>query len=194
MEELGVLHNTSLSNRDLVLSRTLDTIDVMLRDRGYSLVEREADTMERVKSSSFVVRGEKRDGDVVEVYFSDEEKVGVKYMRSLLDSSQAETILIVSVDGPTAFTRKEAVGTKVQFFLFSELAFVVVRHVLVPTHERLTREETKVLPFDPLHCPKLFSSDAVSRYYAYEPGDIIRITRTVGVPEPTFYYRRVVPG
>ena len=82
--------------------------------------------------------------------------------------------------------------SNVQFFTFQELCVNITKHTLVPRHEKITRSEVPVdLTNSCAELPILAANDKVAQYYAYEPGDIIRITRTAGVQEPIYYYRIV---
>lgn len=195
-----------------MLFRSLETLTTMFEDRGYAqieVVEAQEEEAERSQSARRppIVRGfdprpagpgcgpEPADSSsgqmLVEAHFCPDEKVGVKFMRSLLSESPADRLVIVSAEGPTSFTRKEA-DVRVQFFCYAQLAFVVIRHALVPLHERMGQAQIKELGVSPSSFPRMLASDAVAQYYAYRPGDVIRITRTIGASEPYFYYRRVV--
>ena len=131
------------------------------------------------------------------VFFHNEERVGVKYMRNLTEQHPNHTIIIVSLEGPTSFTKREADHScpNIQFFLFKELCVNISRHCLVPKHEKLSKEAVSKLNYtispSSNEWPKLYTTDKISQYYHYQTGDIIRITRTMGYPEPVYFYRLV---
>lgn len=169
----------------------------MLKDRGYTNIQC-CQTLEEVtqnmSENRHIVYG--GGSKIIHVYFHNEDRVGVKQLRTWIENSTADNIIVISLEGPTAFTRKEAEINypHVQFFLFRELCVNITKHVLVPKHEKTTLSE---LPFTTSasgnEVPSLYTTDKISQYYAYEPGDVIRITRTVGTQEPVYYYRIVVP-
>lgn len=128
------------------------------------------------------------------IYFHNEDRVGVKALRQWIEASVADEIIVVSLDGPTAFTRKEAEQTcpQVQFFQFRDLCVNITHHILVPKHQRITEKDIPLELSSTKHeLPMLWTSDKVAQYYAYKPGDIVRITRIVGTQEPVHYYRIV---
>ena len=132
--------------------------------------------------------------NIVHIFFHNEERVGVKQLRAWADKAGEDKIIIVSLDGPTAFTRKEAESglPNVQFFTFQELCVNITRHALVPKHEKITPCQ---LPLEVskscAELPIIALNDKIVQYYAFQPGDILRITRTAGVQEPVYYYRIV---
>lgn len=198
LNKIGKLNNTSVANSHIVLQRVLITVCDMLKDRGY-MVTNECRTFghiyNKMQDAQPVVTGVSAAGDVV-VFFHNEERVGVKQLRSWYESMSDKTIIIISLDGPTAFTKREAENmyNNVQFFQFRNLCVNIVRHKLVPKHERMTKEQVQQLPYNVAsenQWPKLYKTDPVAQYYNFKKGDLIRITRTIGCKEPMFYYRLV---
>ena len=104
--------------------------------------------------------------------------------------------MLVSLHGPTPFTRKEC-NPQVEFFTYKQLFINITKHSLVPKHELVTNAERQILKdnyalsdsFNEL--PKILCTDPICQYYAFSPGDIVRITRTIGTTEPLFFYRYV---
>ncbi len=165
----------------------------MLSDRGYTNIQA-CQSLDEVKQSmtdnTCTICG---NGDrTVHVYFHNEDRVGVKQLRNWVENSTADNIIVVSLEGPTAFTKKEAETSysQVQFFLFGQLCVNITKHTLVPTHTRI-KELPMPVSKDMSEIPSLFTTDVISQYFAFEPGDIVRITRTVGSQEPMYYYRIV---
>ena len=85
-----------------------------------------------------------------------------------------------------------------EHFLSKELYYNIIEHRLVPQHTRLSEDEKLVffntLLFKPNDnpsdlIPKLLTTDPVARYYFYQPGDLIKIQRTV--PNLSIFYRIV---
>jgi DNA-directed RNA polymerase subunit H (RpoH/RPB5) len=169
----------------------------MLTDRGYSNVQScqsVEEVIQNMEENRFVVSG--NGPKCVHVFFHNEDRVGVKQLRNWIESSMADAIIVVSLDGPTAFTRKEAEQNyqQVQFFTFKEMCVNITKHAMVPKHEKM---DPSKLPFDVSESknelPILYTTDKIAQYYAYDVGDVVRITRTVGCQEPLFFYRVVTP-
>ena len=195
LAKIGQLNNTAQQTTESVLMKTLKTCIEMLKDRGYEHVQACQTTDEIVQNmqeARYIVSG--AGARTIQIFFHNEDRVGVKQLRAWVESSSADSIIIVSLEGPTAFTRKEAEHNypQVQFFTFRELCVNITRHILTPKHERV---DPAAVPLDMSEgreeIPILALSDRVSQYYAYAPGDLIRITRTAGVQEPVYYYRIV---
>ena len=129
-------------------------------------------------------------------FFHNEERIGVKQMRTWYENHIGGDLIIVSLEGPTAFTKKEAEHNykNIQFFCYQNLCVNVTKHSLVPKHEKMTKQDIEQLNIkitDDEEWPKLYTNDAISQYYNFKPGDLIKITRTIGYPEPIYYYRLV---
>lgn len=200
LTKIGKVHNTSSCITEDIITRCSATLNQMLCDRGFdevigcSTFNQMTDCMQ---NAQMVFQGsDSNTGAITDVFFHNEERVGVKQMRNWCDESIANVIIIVSLDGPTSFTRKETdnYDRQVQFFTFKELCVNITKHVLVPKHELINEEEKAKLQFlkYPNDLPKLYSNDKVSLYYNYKPGDIIRITRIIAYSEPCVYFRLVV--
>lgn len=194
---LGKLNNTAQSEPDSMLIRTLTTCVEMLQDRGCENLQA-CQTVEEIRQHMIemrcVVTGTTPTRQAIEILFHNDDRVGVKQMRAWAENRGKDKIIIVSLEGPTAFTRKESESffRNVQFFTFQELCVNITRHTLVPRHEKVSRDQVPIsLTAECAELPILASSDKVAQYYAYDPGDIIRITRTAGVQEPVYYYRVV---
>ena len=192
-KKIGQLNNTAHQSKEPVLMAILRTTIEMLRDRGYSNVQacQSVDqVISNMSDSRHIVSGS--GPNVIHVFFHNEERVGVKTLRTWVENSVADRIIVASLEGPTAFTRKEAEQyyKQVQFFMFRDLCVNITKHTLVPLHEKITKEMVPVKVSNE-QMPQLWTNDKVSQYYAFEVGDIVRITRTCGTQEPIYYYRIV---
>ena len=200
LSKLARVNNTAHCSPKDTVSRCMKTLIEMLRDRGYVDIQT-CQTVEEAFESMTALRplmqavGNDR---LVRVHFHNEERVGVKQLRAWTENAGNDAIIVVSLDGPTSFTRKEAEekNPNVSFFLFRDLCVNITRHELVPRHERIPRS---TLPLDGSSVdalPVLYTTDRVAQYYDFRPDDIVRITRTAGVQEPVYYYRilRVPPA
>lgn len=160
----------------------MTTVDEMLKDRGETNVERVENVEAAMREGSRIVWSPK-----VDVYLQVEDKVGVKFARAVVDRQRRA--IIVSLDGPTAFARKELDGRFVEFFSARDLVCNVTHHVLVPKHERVDGPPEGVERAD---LPRLFAHDPVAQYYGWPVGTVVRVWRTWGGHEPIPYFRVVV--
>jgi DNA-directed RNA polymerase subunit H (RpoH/RPB5) len=126
------------------------------------------------------------------VYIHNEERVGVKYARYVLDEGEQNGGfgIVISTDGPTPFTRRECEGKRIQFFLARDLYVNIVDHCLVPKHEAVSEPPSGVKKEE---LPCMESTDKIAQYYDWTPGTIVKITRVFGGHEPIPYYRVIVP-
>ena len=185
------------STTEIVLVKTLTTCLQMLEDRmctNLQVCQTVDEIKQKMQEAKHVLAATTSCKNIVHIFFHNEERVGVKQLRAWADKAGEDKIIIVSLDGPTAFTRKEAESglPNVQFFTFQELCVNITRHALVPKHEKITPCQ---LPLEVskscAELPIIALNDKIVQYYAFQPGDILRITRTAGVQEPVYYYRIV---
>lgn len=166
--------------------RVLTTCGEMLRDRGYAEVWTDADALEAAARGEPVMRARGEPARRADVYLHREDRVGVKFVRAVLDATEADArVLIVSPDGPTPFTRKEC-DARVQFMHAAALCYNVTRHRLVPRH--VVAEP----PPGTRGClPHILDTDPVVQYYDWPCGTVVRVERCWGGHEPVPYYRVV---
>jgi len=158
----------------------------MLKDRGCTVVEHVVDIFNTTEDTSPCIKGY---GErTIDIYFHKEERIGVKFLRTILDDSQSDENIIISLEGPTTFTKREAEDTNVQFFTFRELFTNIVKHSVVPKHERVSADS---IPWSANELPKISIVDPVVKYYNFPIGTFVKITRVLGTHEPHPYYRVV---
>ena len=197
-KKIGQLNNTAVKSTEQVLMAALNTVIEMLNDRGYTNIQA-CQSIEEIQTNMADNRYVAAGGGefVVHVFFHNEDRVGVKQLRMWVESSNADRIIVVSLEGPTSFTKRDADTNypQVQFFSFRAVCVTITKHKMVPRHEKLSDKSQVPVELSPScgELPVLFTTDRVAQYYAYEAGDIIRVTRTVGSQEPMFYYRIVRP-
>lgn len=198
LDRLRTLHKATYVNVPKMLMRILEVVVEMLHDRGCTAVDAAStwdELQERILAGAPVALG--GDAPRTRVLFHLEERVAIRAIRDLVESAdEFDRTIVVSVEGPTSFARRELAQAEAQqrhfqFFRYAELCVNVSRHALVPRHERVadgTRE------FADAAYPKILQSDAVCRYYDFQPGELLRIERRFGGSDLTHYYRLVVAG
>ena len=184
---------------EIVLRTVYKTCAEMLQDRGFVLKHTASTTDELLKTIDKVkpVMSADMDGHMAFVYFDKEERTGIKFVRGLLETHENDLLIIVSVEGPTPFCRKE-VGNRFLFncFVMKELTYNVSKHVLVPPHRLVsTREAEEIMQRDysalPKQLPVLMMDDPIRRYYNFPLGSLVEIQRTGIAQEACLYFRRV---
>lgn len=188
----GSIHKSVHGAGHDVVVRILTTCEQMLRDRGCADVQalRDARACFDVEDTSPAITGRGgTKGDDYDVYVHSEERVSVKAARAILERSDGVRAIVVSVEGPTPFTRRECDGQLIQFFTARELCVNVSRHSLVPKHEPLADG----CGIDPKHLPKISSTDPIVQYYGWPMGTVVRVWRVFGGHEPIPYFRVVAP-
>lgn len=108
--------------------------------------------------------------------------------------------VVQSHKGLTPFAEKELhqakSGHALEVFTKAQLAFPVVHHRLVPSHEAMSPRSTSAL-LRKFKCglgnfPKIHVTDPVVRFMGFSRGQMVKITRCLGNLEPQLYYRVVV--
>ena len=187
------MHGAHAANPYESIFAVVQTAADMLRDRGCAEVTRVAADVGELRAcmeaQEPVVEGapHPRTG----VFLLPVDRVSVKQVRNVLrDYPAMDVAVLVSLEGPTSFAKKEVDATcrgRVHFFTFKELTYNVTKHHLVPAH-RLAPEPTTL---DPARLPKLLATDPVARHYDFRPGAVVEIDRAFDVLA-TKYYRVVV--
>lgn len=176
----------------------LRTVETMIYDRGWSHVK----VLYQGTDPCLICTCRDNQGELVMVFLSKENKVGVRVLRKLrAESSSAGSThcILLSLNGLTPFANKELhesdVDNVVELFQKSELCMPIVHHGLVPPHVPLTKAQKSKL-LQELGCkasalPKLKESDPVARYLYLRPGTVVKIIRRIGHMESEPYFRLV---
>lgn len=192
IDALGRIHKSVRGNGHAVLDRVLTTCEEMLLDRGCVEVQRrDADLLSCIESGTRpVMHGIRSDETTTLVYVHAEDKVGIKYARAVVEhlSHPSDKAIIVSLDGPTPFTRKECDDGRVQFMLAKDLCVNKTKHVLVPRHVPVDAPPPGVRRED---LPKILETDPIVQYYDFPHGTILKMCRTFGGHETIPYFRVV---
>ena len=186
----GTIQSAVHADGEHVIKCIMRTCEEMLQDRGCEVIRRVDDVLAKASDPvpKPVLRGLAADGSGGYAVFlcADGDRVGVRYARAVLEKNEEESLkpIIVSVMGPTFFTRKECDG--IQFFTARELCFNVTKHALVPCHRAVANPGV-----DAALLPKLSITDPVVRYHDWPQGTIVHIRRVFGGHEPSTYFRVV---
>ncbi len=168
------------------------TLNEMLVDRNFK------DIFEFKENKEFYIID-----NMLVVYIVQIPKIGiniVKTLQTFLEETQLSHVILIYKDNITSFAKTgldelQKQNINIECFQINELAFNVTKHVLVPKHEKMTREYLKTLLKElkttEKHLPKMKETDPVSRYYGAKIGDLFKITRKSENSYETTYYRLV---
>lgn len=161
----------------------------MITDRGFIIDNDEnsekSDEIEQAdKPYSF--KAHNLSNDRLLCFITNDDKLniqGIKDKISILNRENATRCIIVYKSTITSSAKKslDTVNYRFELFALHELQFNVTKHRLVPRHEHVTPSEKDELSKNYKgKLPILLQTDVISRYYAFEKGDYIRITRKNG--------------
>ncbi|KAJ6249005.1 hypothetical protein M0813_00164 [Anaeramoeba flamelloides] len=189
------------------------TILQMLRDRKY-IVSKEQLEMKfpefreqnnDLSRTSLELLATKIDDPSIQilVFFPEDEKVSVEMIRSYVEKMKGESvaraILILQRSlshYSKKFITKLAPEIIIESFFEFELLVNITEHQLVPKHEVLSEEESKVLlkryRVKPTQLPRIKVTDPVARYLGLRRGQIVKITRPSETAGRYVCYRFVV--
>lgn len=174
--------------------QAITVLSEMIIDRGYMIDYFHFDTEEKEEEEyePFCIRGRKGN-DVILCFLSNEEKLniqGIKDRISVMNREGSKKCIIVYRNSVTSSAKKSLETLEYDFELFAlyELQLNITKHRLVPRHTLVTESEREELERGYKgKLPFLLHTDAISRYYAFQRGDYVRITRKNG----TIIYRIV---
>jgi len=165
----------------------------MILDRGYIVDYIDKDYLNR---ESYCLKGTKNNGDqsnTILCFINTDDKLniqGIKDRISIMNKEGSTKCIIVYRTSVTSSAKKSLETLEYDFELFGlhELQLNITRHRLVPRHERVLLSEKEELDRNYKgKIPVILHSDPISRYYSFERGEHIRITRKDG----TMIYRIV---
>lgn len=186
-------------NLALKFHRVRKTCLEMLHDRNYLVAEEELNMdlelfMERYGNEpgkdDLTVLAPKQDDptDQIFVFFAEDPKVGVKtiktYAERMRNEGVSRAIMVVQIS-LTPFAKQclseMAPKYNVEVFVEAELLVNITKHVLVPVHQVLTKDEKRALldryRVKDTQLPRIQHVDPVARYYGMSRGQVVRIVR-----------------
>lgn len=156
----------------------LQTCLEMFQQRGYNIIDHDDDRINAIK----------QDGNLICAFMADTPKFNVVRVQeyiAFMNELGTHHGVIVYKDNATPMAKKVVDNSQdiiIELFTEEELQYNITKHRLVPKHERLPAEEAIVFKkrFG-TKFPVILRTDAISRFYGYNKGDIIKINRTDGI-------------
>lgn len=149
----------------------------MLSQRNYTVTDQDEEQIIAIKP----------DGNEMVVFFSDAPKFNVKniqaYITSMDDMGIFHTIIIYK-DCVTSFTKKaieQSLEMTFELFSVDDMQYNITKHRLQPKFERL--EDNEATNFKAKYGTRVGTmrcDDPIATFYAYQKGDIIKVTRNNG--------------
>jgi DNA-directed RNA polymerase subunit H (RpoH/RPB5) len=138
---------------------------------------------------------ERENANKLIVFFPVECKVNIDTIKEILykmEQVKIKNCIIIYKESITSSAKKalDVLDMDIETFHIDRLKYNILHHTLVPKHERVENkhEKKELVKKYGSQLPMLLRSDAVSRFYNYKKGDLIKITRT----NNTVCYRIVV--
>ena len=162
------------------MQKAYETCLELLHQRGYEIIDQ---TDEQII-------GLKKGGKQIVAFIANTPKFNVEKMQEYISTMKKIDILhsiIVYKDNATPVAKKvieESNDMTIELFQEDELQYNITKHYLVPKHELAFEKGTKKCKeFREKYSDKfpiLLKTDAITRFYGYNKGDIIKVTRKGG--------------
>ena len=172
---MKLLYNNSRKIRKM--EKAYEICLEMLSQRNYDITDREEDSIVAIKP----------DGNEMVVFFSNYPKFNVKNIQTYITSMDSMEIfhaIIVYIDGITSFTKKaieQSLEMTYELFSVDDLQYNITKHRLQPKFKVL--DEKEAVKFKDEYGTRfsvIRKDDPIAKFYAYQKGDIIHITRNNG--------------
>lgn len=135
------------------------------------------------------IRANKPCGNKIYAFNKVIEKLNVSEIQncmSILQREQCDHGLIIYQGTPTSVVKviisnMEELKIDIELFNASDLKFNITKHILVPKHEALSKEETIEFKIKyGTSIPVLLKTDPICKFYNFSKGEIIRVIRRDG--------------
>jgi DNA-directed RNA polymerase I, II, and III subunit RPABC1 len=196
----AVMTMGGLSSEVSKVYRIRKTCFKMLSKRGYIVADEHIDqTTDSFKEQfgdspsreSLTILVEKADDntDQIFVFFPEDDKVGIKAVKTYVERMKAENVFKAIIVYKTAIGpfAKQAIrevsqrGFKIEYFRDAELLVDITEHKLVPTHTVLSDTQKQELlvryRLKPSQLPRIQQNDPIARYLGLKTGQVVKITR-----------------
>lgn len=167
------------------MERAYLTCIEMITQRNYTIVDQDDERILAVKPDNsqmcvFVSPSSyKFNVETIQEYISMMKKMDITHS------------IIVSKDNATPIAKKiieDSPYLNMELFNVDELQYNITKHYLVPHHEVAFKKGSKELQFFKKkynnmtdNLPVILKTDPVARFYAFQKGDIIKVTRPNGM-------------
>ena len=152
----------------------------MILQRNYEIIDKDDER----------ILAKKPDGNLMCIFLTNSSKFNVDSIQEYILMMRKMNLwhsIIVYKDNVTPVAKKIISDTKdfkIELFQEEELQYNITKHYLVPNHSIYGKKDSnESIEFKKKYSdnfPVILKSDPVARFYAYEKGDIIKITRSNG--------------
>lgn len=155
------------------------TIKELIHQRGYQIQKDE---------SAAIIAIHKKTAKKMGVFMFPNTKFRVSHFyeyTSLMKEYEIKHAIIVFKQTITPAAKKLVLSNieeyRIEFLKEESLSYNITKHVLVPKHIKVSKKEGSEIKkmLSPSNMSKMLVTDAVSMFYGYRPGDVIRIIRKV---------------
>lgn len=163
------------------MEKAYETCLEMFEERGYSIVEKDSEQILALK----------KNGKQVCAFIANTPKFNVERIQeyiSIMKQMDVWHAIIIYKDNATPVAKKvieESNQILIELFDESEMQYNITKHYLVPKHELAHEKGTKsAKDFKSKYgdkFPFILKTDPISRFYGFNTGDIIKVTRKNGI-------------
>jgi len=155
-------------------------IKEMFSQRGYTDIKKE---------NNKDISALKNTGEKIYAFTNILKKLNVSEIRKCISEIQKIKVnhaILVFEGIPTSAVKNvisniPQININIELFQADDLQFNITKHVLVPVHQVLTKEESKNFKEKfGTNIPVLLKSDPICKFYDFHKGDIIKIIRKTG--------------
>lgn len=201
---------------DDTIVKVIKNVHKMLENRGHDVTQ-----INKTEPLKFVLKKiehfRRNNNTVLDIFINSERKVYVKFINTMKNNNSSQELvkLYKFIYDSNRFTNNDDIifvvfdklgeevynieekYSNVTVFDYKKFLINIVEHMYVPKHVKIHKDEhnllkTKLMIKDLEQLPLLSKSDAISRYYNYRIGDVIRIERPSNGNMKHIIYRYVV--
>ena len=201
---------------DDTIVKVIKNVHKMLENRGHDVTQ-----INKTEPLKFVLKKiehfRSNNNTVLDIFINSERKVYVKFINIMKNNNSSQELvkLYKFIYDSNRFTNNDDIifvvfdklgeevynieekYSNVTLFDYKKFLINIVEHMYVPKHVKIHKDEhnslkTKLMIKDLDQLPLLSKSDAISRYYNYRIGDVIRVERPSNGNMKHIIYRYVV--